>query len=189
MKPPGVFHLITRAAAVPGLMALLLTAQPVSGAEPSLTEYQVKALCLLNFTRYVEWPSDAFAETNSPIAIGVVNENKFLEALKKTVEGKCTGGHPIVIREINSDEDWARCHVLFVGAAEKNRFGEILDRLKTKPVLTIGEADGFRKAGGVINFVNLDGKVRFKINLSAAHEARLQISSRLLSLAEDVSGR
>jgi hypothetical protein len=38
----------------------------VSRADGSLTEYQVKALFLLNFIKYVDWPPNAFAGSNTP---------------------------------------------------------------------------------------------------------------------------
>ena len=43
--------------------------------------------------------------------------------------------------------------------------------------------DGFAEAGGAIGLVKTDEKIRFEINLLAAKEAGVVISSRLLSLA------
>jgi hypothetical protein len=50
-------------------------------------------------------------------------------------------------------------------------------------VLTVGEADNFTASGGIISFVREGNKIRFQINEQAAHDARLKISSKLLSLA------
>jgi hypothetical protein len=54
------------------------------------------------------------------------------------------------------------------------------------PVLTIGEIPGFAKRGGIINLVLEDNKVHFEVNVEAAKEADLNISSRLLALARIV---
>jgi hypothetical protein len=50
----------------------------------------------------------------------------------------------------------------------------------------VGEAQGFASAGGVINFKLDGGHVHFEINVGAAEHAQLQISSKLLSLAQIV---
>jgi hypothetical protein len=52
-------------------------------------------------------------------------------------------------------------------------------------ILTVseGETDDFIKAGGMINLVIVDNKIRFQINDNAAKKAGLTISSKLLSLA------
>jgi hypothetical protein len=55
-------------------------------------------------------------------------------------------------------------------------------------VLTVGETELFTARGGAINFVMKDGKVRLEINLAAAQQANLQISSKLLSVADVVKG-
>jgi hypothetical protein len=57
-----------------------------------------------------------------------------------------------------------------------------------KSILTIGETEGFALRGGVIGFYNDGSKIRFEINLKAAKSANLRISSRLLQLAQLVSG-
>jgi hypothetical protein len=47
--------------------------------------------------------------------------------------------------------------------------------------------EGFAEAGGVMQFVIEDSRVRFVINLAAAERARLQISAKLLALARVVN--
>jgi hypothetical protein len=46
--------------------------------------------------------------------------------------------------------------------------------------------DGFAAAGGIVNFTLNEGHVRFQVNPHAAERAKLQISSRMLSLAQIV---
>ncbi len=153
------------------------------------TEDQAKALCLLNFAKYVEWPAHAFAETNSPIVIGVMGGDKFRDDLKYRIEGRLVDGRKIVVTETADDGDWGRCQILFVGATETTREADVLKELKSRPVLTVGETEEFTRDGGVINFVNKNGKVRFDIDLKAARAAGLTISSKLLSQADSVRGK
>jgi YfiR/HmsC-like len=54
-------------------------------------------------------------------------------------------------------------------------------------VLTIGESDGFARAGGMVNFVIDAGRVRFDVNQKAAERRGLRLSSRMLRLARRVT--
>ena len=62
-----------------------------------------------------------------------------------------------------------------------------LEPARKHPVVTVGESPGFIAAGGIINLVNVGGRIRFEINATAARRNDLDISSRLLALA--VTGR
>jgi YfiR/HmsC-like len=159
------------------------------GEEPPVTEYQVKALRLLSFAKYVDWPARTFTETNSPIVVGVIGEDKFGDDLKHAMEGKCVGGRKIVVAAIDSEKDWDKCQILFVSASETGRQAEVLNHVKSLPILTVGESEHFTRDGGVINFTKKDGKVRFDVDLTAARSAGLGISSKLLSLADTVRGK
>lgn len=168
---------------------LLFRAANVAGGEVSMTEYQVKALFLLNFTKYVDWPPVSFAGTNTPIIIGLYGEDKFGDALKQAVEGKTISGRRIILQRFEKDDESGKCHILFISDSEKKRLGEILDKIRALPVLTVGETDQFMEQGGVINFVKKEGKIRLEINLDAARQAKLEISSKLLSVADVVKGK
>jgi hypothetical protein len=162
---------------------------PVSRADGSLAEYQVKALFLLNFTKYVDWPPHAFAASNSPITIGIYGESKLGEALQRVVAGKSVGGRAIVIRQMLSTDDFSQCHILFISDSAASRISVILDKTSAWPILTVGEDAVFAQNGGIVNFVLKNGNVRLEIDLAAAKKAGLTISSRLLAVADVVKGK
>jgi YfiR/HmsC-like len=161
----------------------------VGRADGSLSEYQVKALFLLNFAKYVDWPAASLAETNGPFTIGVFGENKFGDDLQKVVAGKNVGGRGLAVRQIESAGDAGKCSILFISGSEKEHLAEILDRVKDAPVLTVGESEEFFKQGGGIKFTMKEGKVRLEVNLESTRRAHLQISSKLLKVADTVKGK
>ena len=63
---------------------------------------------------------------------------------------------------------------------------KLVQMVRGLPILTVGETPGFAEHGGVIRFVLEDNRVRFEVNVEAAHQADLTISSRLLTLARIV---
>jgi hypothetical protein len=154
-----------------------------------LQEYQVKALFLLNFTKYVNWPPAGFAGTNSPITIGICGESKLSEALKNVVAGKSIGERSIAVRQIDTTGDFSQCQILFISDAAAARMHDILEKAAALPILTVGEDEALGRNGGIINFVLKNGNVRLEIDLAAAKKAGLTISSRLLAVADMVKGK
>src|SRR5216684_3453220 len=85
--------------------------------------------------------------------------------------GASIAGRRIEVRQLSQPEDFKKCHILFISVLEKKRACEILEQVKGAPVLTVGETEGFRQSGGVINFLKRDDKVRLGIDLNAARQA------------------
>ena len=177
----GVFALLLIVAGA--LAATLPQAQPQS--EP-LSEYQIKAAFLYNFAKFVEWPGDAFSDSQAPIVLGIVGEDPFGKALDGVILGKTVNGRSLVVRRLRRGEDLRSCHILFISLSEKRHLARILESLKGSSVLTVGEADGFVQSGGVIQLLLEEGRVRFEINPDAAARARLKISAKLMALARRV---
>lgn len=165
---------------------ILLLGAPCGFAQESLSEYQIKAAYLFNFLKFVEYPEDAFADPIAPIVIGVVGENPFGNALPQVVIGKTVQGRDLVIREYRFGEDLRSAHVLFLSASERRRIPLILASLRGSSVLTVADTEGFLDAGGMIEFLSENGRVRFAINIEATSRGRLAVSSKLLSLARVV---
>ena len=171
------------------MFACLIGLGHAGHAQTSLSEYQVKALFLFNFAKYVEWPAGIFSGPHAPITIGMVGTSPCAQYLQKAVEGKNVSEHPIDVRQVEKAEEMCHCQILFIGDSEKKRVGEILSGLKNRPVLTVGESEHFAQEGGVIGFVKKEGKVRLEIDLKAARDANIEISSKLLSVADSVTGK
>ena len=165
--------------------AALLAAPAVLQAQVA-GEYEVKAAFLYNFTKFVEWPPDAFENPGSPMAICVFGEDPFGDSLDAVVRGETLNGRRLVVRRTRSLQELRDCQTLFVPGAERERFAEVFSALRDASVLTVGEVDGFLPQGGVIRFVVDQGRVRFEVNLDAAEHSRLKLSSKLLRLARAV---
>jgi len=160
-------------------------AQAADSADAS--EYLIKAGFIYNFAKFVEWPSTAFSQPDSPITIGVLGTDPFGSVLDRLVEDKKIGPRGFVVKRYKWGKDLKdlkECKILFVSASEKAHIDEIVQAVKGLPILMVGETPGFAERGGIIRFTLEDNRVRFEINVDAAHQADLNISSRLLTLAK-----
>ena len=150
------------------------------------SEYLIKAGFIYNFANLVQWPANAFAQPDSPIVIGILGEDPFGAVLDRVLAGKRVNGRVFLVKRLKSVVDLKECHILFVSSSEIAHLAEAIHLVKGMPILTIGEIPGFAKRGGIINLILEDNKVRFEVNVEAAKEADLTISSRLLALARIV---
>ncbi len=150
------------------------------------SEYLIKAGFIFNFAKFVEWPPVAFAQTDTPIVIGILGTDPFGPILDQIVRDKKIGNRGFIVKRLNWNRDskgLKDCNILFVSASEKAHIDDLLQIVKSLPILTVGETPGFAERGGIIRFTVEDNRVRFEVNVDAAHLAQLTISSRLLTLA------
>ena len=174
-----------RSTALVGIGAVLAFCAGASGLGEQPTEYQVKAAYLYNFAKFVEWPTPA--DAGKQFQIAVLGHDPFGPLLDETVEGKTVRGRAVAVRRVSSAAEARTCDELFLGAAEARRLPEVLQALRGRSVLIIGESRDFVLEGGMIGLVNEDNKVRFEVNMTAAEKARLKVSSQLLRLARRVA--
>jgi YfiR/HmsC-like len=170
------------------LLATMLAVPPARAAEDSL-EYPVKASLLLNFAKFVEWPSGSAQAESRTVAICVLGADPFGGALDAIAEGRTAGGRPIEVRRYRQVEGIEDCHVLFIASSEEARMVRVLARIHESPVLTVGEAPDFAERGGVIRLSVEDNRARFSVNLGPTEASRLKLSSKLLSVARSVRMR
>lgn len=149
-------------------------------------EQQLKAALLFNFTKFVEWSPASFSSPDSPLVIGVLGSSPFAEEMEKVAKNRNVNGHKIAVRKLPGLAGARAVHVLFVSASEDARLGDLRGTLRGANVLTVGESDAFARAGGVITFVIVGGKVRFDINRTAAEQASVKVSAQLQKLARTV---
>src|SRR5580700_8688644 len=128
-------------------------------ADGPTREYLVKAAFLYNFTQFVTWPDDAFAQGDSPFVVAVVGDDPFSGALENAMSGKSVGNHPIQVEHFASASQLGDCQMLFVPATEDGNLSDILGAEAKKPVLTVGESDAFSPAGGCMRFYLDDDRV------------------------------
>ncbi len=161
------------------LAALAPSPSFAQGAE----EYKVKAAFLFNFAKFVDWPAEAYAPAGNALVICIFGEDPFGSALDSLV-GKAVGERQLSIKRTKRLEDVRTCSILYVCASEKERLQSILQTAQTARALTVSDMDRFVHQGGMIGLVSSDDKIRFRVNVTAAKASGIQISSKLLKLAD-----
>ena len=158
---------------------------------------QIKALYLFNFAKpqYVNWPTGTFADATSPLVIGVVVSAGSTESaevarhLETMTKGKTVEGRTLNIQRVRTAAEAKQCHVLFLGDGEKERLLDLATQLAGLPVLTVTDSeDAALKKAAVIGFLRKQERVRLRIDLNLAREAKLTLKATMSTLADELVG-
>jgi hypothetical protein len=170
--------------AVRGILILLLAGATLIEAQIDQAEQtrlaKFKSIFLFNFIDYVKWPEE---RKTGPLVIGITGDSELLPFLEKIALKRRVGKREILIRRHDpTADDPASCHLLFITSSSAGKLDEIIRSIEGKQVLTVSGTDGFGQRGVAINFVLVEGKLKFEINTRALSAARLDMSSQLLKL-------
>jgi uncharacterized protein DUF4154 len=171
---------------IAGLVAGTLICGVANAQSGEPNEYEVKAAFLFNFTKFVEWPDTSFSDPHAPILLGIIGDDPFGESLTTIVAGQKVEGRTIIIQKHRYGDDLRHCQILFVSASERAHVAQILASVQLAGVMTVSDIDGFAEAGGLMQFVIEENRVRFLVNLDVAKQSKLRVSAKLLALAHVV---
>ncbi len=159
-------------------LALAVSALPAHGQDRAQRQYELKAALLYNFLKFVEWPAD----TGTTRTVCVLGEDPFGPALE-SIAGRTAAGRTVETKRLARVEEVAGCHLLFISSSEANRLPQVLQVLADSSVLTVAEMRDFARRGGMVGLSVRRNKIHIAINVEAYEQARLTISSQLLSVA------
>ncbi len=148
-------------------------------------EYTLKAVFLLNFAKFIDWPETARPKDQAILNICIVGDRR-LNELFMSIHGKTASGRVVNVilnNNINNIPDMANCHILYLCSSDIDLQTKILESLRGRSILTVGETRGFCSIGGIVNFFKEAGRVRFEINPDTAQSCNIKISAKLLNVA------
>jgi hypothetical protein len=150
----------------------------------SMPEHEVQALYLYNFTKYVDWPASAFSSGESPFVIGLVGREEVRQDLEEIARAKTVSGRPVVIRLVAAEAEFTKCHMLFIGSGSRKDIEHALQVVSKRPILTVGVTEEFLNLGGMILLTRRENRLDLRINLEASRKAQLNVSAKLMIIAE-----
>jgi hypothetical protein len=150
-------------------------------------EYQLKAVFLWRLAQFTEWSSSAFDSADSPIAICVLGDNPFGDALEAAVRGETAHGRNLVVRHHRGIEQVRSCHILYITGVGPRTAKDVAAALAGRSVLTVGDADALPSSyETIVRFITEQNRIKLRINVKNATAARLIFDPRLLRAAEIV---
>lgn len=165
---------------LPVLLSVLIS--NAHAANDVEVEHKVKAACIFNFARFVEWPPGSYADDDAPLRICLLDSPEIATVMEE-VHGKQLRDRTVTVEEVTrstSKESLQQCQILVVPNDDISFLKSIESELPT--TLTVTEDDPH----GMMNLFITKGKVRFDIDLRQAQKAGLEVNGRLLMVANEV---
>lgn len=169
-----------------GILLLALLGRDAFAA-PAPTEEQVKAVFVFNFSHFVEWPAQSFSSPTDPFVIGVLDDSTFADRLDEVVKGEKIEQHALTVRRFRNIAELKDCQILYVDKTQAGQLRQVIAALGHGNTLTVSDTDKSAEHGVMMQFVTESNRIRLRINVEAAREAGLTISSKLLRPAEIVT--
>ncbi|HVS89775.1 MAG TPA: YfiR family protein [Candidatus Acidoferrum sp.] len=178
--------ILPTALSVSVIFFLLLAPSLASAQMPVPLEYRTKAYFLAQFPRFIDWPATAFPSAQAPFLICILGEFSFGLSLAEFTRGTLAQGRRVEVRWARAEQDLSSCQILFISRSKRKQYEKVLEIVQGQNVLTIGETPDFVNAGGAVSLSFELETLHFEVNLRAANDAHLKISSRMLALARRV---
>lgn len=171
-----------------GSTVWLFSASPPLRAQKP-TEYDIKAAYLFNFGKFLRMPAVPDVSRRSSFDICILGRNDFGGTLERLTAHEQNNGIPERTVKIYSIAEAKNCSILFLSSSEADRVDSELSELAGVPVLTVSDMPHFLEHGGMIALKMQSHHVRFAVALDAVNRAGLTLSSELLKVASQVTGK
>jgi len=170
--------------------AALLAGTSAAGQPRTFPPAQVEAEMVERFTQFIDWPENHhLSNPEHPFILGLVGENDVAPALERIARDRGFKNRRAEVRRLDGPEGVEQCHAVWIATAAQDQLGAVLARTAGKPILTLGDTEGFAEQGVMINLRRGPTRVAFEINLDEARKSGLKFSSRLLALGKIVAAQ
>jgi hypothetical protein len=141
---------------------------------------KIYAVFLLNFSRFIEWPQ---ASDSDEFTIGIFDDPPLAAELKNVLKIKSVGKQKIKIIEYTLLKQVGYCNILFI-PEHKTQFAQtLIGKFPYTATLFVTEKEGMAKQGININFLIIDGKLKFELNQRAMKGRGLKASPEFQSFS------
>lgn len=169
-----------------GLCASLLTGASALYAGTALKAdiHDMKAAYIVNFIRFTDW-SDA--DASQAIHLKVAGADQVGSVLQSIADQPVAKRIALHVELCSNDACLRQASAIFIGQSSGD-YRHLLAMFDQRPVLTMSDAPGFARHGGMIEMRYENRKLTFIVNIQAVRRAGLYISAQLLQLGETIGG-
>jgi len=138
---------------------------------------------LYKLSKFAQWPN----LSGQVFRLCVYGNTPFSKSLER-LQTKAIKKRPIKLLQLKRiNNELKNCDTLFITRSAASHLRRVLIAVSHSPVLTISDITQFADFGGMIELSTHDQHIRFRINLQATRNAKIQLASPLLELATIVS--
>ena len=163
------------------LLALLVSLGTSAQTIPDdNTVAMIRANYLYQFASNSNWPSEWKKGTFNAAIVG---NPEVSEIMASKYAGKPIGSQSLNVMGASEMAVTPQVHVLFVDRSKKADLAKYVKEYKGKSTLIVTNWEGALAQGAHINFLSIDGSIRFELNKTAMTEALITPGIKILQWA------
>ncbi len=137
--------------------------------------------CLYNFSRNINWPEE---NKSGDFVITIVGDKELFTEMTKLTQNMKVGLQPIKVKFVNSvNEVSGYQQMVFVDNWQSNKINALVQKTAGNHTLIVTETEGLISKGSMINFIPINGVMKFEINMESLRKNNLMASSALEKMA------
>ena len=145
----------------------------------SMTKYLSN--CLYNFSRNINWPEE---NKSGDFVITIIGNKELFTEMTRLTQNMKVGLQPIVVKLFNSvNEVTGYQQIVFVANWQSNKLNAMVQKTTGSHTLIVSESEGLIDKGSMINFIPVNGVMKFEMNKESLRRNNLMASSVLEKMA------
>jgi polysaccharide export outer membrane protein len=158
--------------------------KPGEGESPQARSNRLVVETLARVAQLVVWPESVMGEADEPFRICSVGKDEFGGYLE-TLNESTVDERNVVVGQFASARELEFCHVLYVASSEALRQSQLVQVLRSSPILLASANSGFLEVGGMIQLYREGDAVRYEVNRAALLGVGLEFRREVDALDEE----
>ncbi|MDQ8205270.1 YfiR family protein [Pelagicoccus sp. SDUM812003] len=173
------------------LLAWCFCGAKAAGASDDVSQESLYAILSYKFLRYAQWPEEMVADEGE-LVIGVYGNSsagrRYREAFSDLCRGlgESAGARCRVVDLSDPSVDTRQLKLVFFAEESRRVPQELMDQLRSQPVVLVGYDDAFLDRGGMIRLKTKRSQGSFDVDLDNVRAVGLDFKSSFLRLADQV---
>lgn len=140
----------------------------------------IRANYLYQFSNYNDWPSE---NKKGPFVVGVVGNSDVFDVMVNKYASKPIGSQLLSVIGSNEVSTAPHVHVLFIDRSRKSELAKYVNEFRGVSTLIVTNWEGALAQGAHINFVSIDGSIRFEMNKAGMQDVTITPGIKILQWA------
>tara|TARA_B110000014_G_C19948815_1_gene490977 strand:+ start:297 stop:803 length:507 start_codon:yes stop_codon:yes gene_type:complete len=150
--------------------------QPNSFDDAAKTQAKKMSRMVFFMMKYTDWPKN---QKSGDFVIGVYGDEILYKEVSSSYNGTSTGSQKIKVVRYISVNEISDCHLLYIAGSKSNYMEQINKKVDHNKTLLITNKSGLLDKGPTINFVPVNGRMKWELNLTKAKKYNFIIGEDL----------
>jgi len=143
---------------------------------------KIKGMYIYQFAKNIYWPEEY---STGDFMIGVYGNKDIYNQLSSSYTDKLIGNQKIKFTFFTNPKEIQDCHLLFISPEKTSSISQV-KKLIPQQTLLVSEGQNLVSTGSIINFIYVNGKLKFQVNKKMAEKNDLKIGQTLTKLADSI---